>query len=308
VKSGSGANSNLNSTTELPDAVDVGNQSIAVTPRQSLSTSLTYVSPFVTLGRVVRKNRAAGEYFRFQVNNETEKLKQKIEEWDKYRNKNDHIDSVYLDQIAVAIGQTNLLLTKKFQQFLALISQCEEGTSKPPVLPEDLEGFWSMVYMQVENCNDRFNKLVTLRENNWMEVDLLPPVVAKQTKSRKAGKNGATASAGIQKMIEEARIKMKENRITDKETSSSAPNHIHGMTLRQTPARLSLTNATPKSIIKSKIAGQRSTKSVAFAFAESPTPSLRKSKTKGTPKPKTILRRASTSGIPIEKGSNASEI
>ncbi|XP_037049210.1 disks large-associated protein 1-like [Bradysia coprophila] len=229
---------------------------------------------------------------------------QKVEYWTKYKAENDHVDSVYVDQIDVAIGQTRLLITKKFNQFLGLCDECEKGTSQPPVLPKDLEGFWSMVYIQVENCGLRFQKLMTLQENDWVEADLLPVKVIKQTRNRKAAKKGGAASSGIQKMIEEARLKMKESKIAATATNSSNTDGGNGfsMTLRQTPARLSLsTIKTPRSIIKVKTPGvKRSTKSVAFSFIESPTAS-RSLRVAATPNPKVIKRRASTSGVPSEK-------
>lgn len=236
-----GASSDLNGTFELTNSVDTANQSIK-TPKASLNVSLNYVSPFVTISRgkgsahkegkvresfykleasqplhvspEARQNREAAEYFRFQVTNETAKLMETVDYWDRYKNEHSAVDSVYLDQIDVAIGQTKLLIAKKFKQFQDLIGQCETGTVQPPVLPKDLEGFWSMVFMQVENCNGRFDKLATLRDNDWVEVDLLPPVVVKQPKNRRAARKGVSATSGIQKMIEEARLKMKANKIT----------------------------------------------------------------------------------------------
>lgn len=236
-------NSNIRASSDEPSQTnDVINQSFKSPTHSSLNTSLNYVSPFVTFSRgkgsahkevkvreslyklktsqslkispVARQNREAAAYFRFQVSSETEKLMQLVDSWDKYKNENDHVDSVYLDQIDVAIGQTKLLIAKKFKQFSDLINQCEEGSAQPPVLPEDLEGFWSMVFMQVENCNERFQKLQILKENDWVEDDFLPVKVLKQTKNRKVVKKEVSASSGIQKMIEEARIKMKQNKIS----------------------------------------------------------------------------------------------
>lgn len=239
----------IKSTPKSVKTQSIPESSIESTPKSVLSTSLNYVSPFVTISRgkgsaqkevkvresfyklelsvsehdspVVRQNHAAADYFRRHVNLETNNLLQRVEYWTKYKTENDHVDSVYLDQMDVAIGQTRLLITKKFKQFLGLCDQCEKGTNVPPVLPKDLEGFWSMVYMQVENCGARFQKLTTLQENDWVEVDLLPTnVVIKPTRNRKVVKKGAVASSGIQKMIEEARLKMKESKISTTAPSS----------------------------------------------------------------------------------------
>lgn len=53
--------------------------------------------------------------------------------------------------IDVAVGQTHLLINKKFQQFRNLIDNCRYGGGEGPVTCADLQGFWDMVYIQVNN-------------------------------------------------------------------------------------------------------------------------------------------------------------
>jgi disks large-associated protein 5 len=56
------------------------------------------------------------------------------------------------DLISAAVGQTQLLLRSKFNQFRDLINECEKslaGETDKPVTCLDLEGFWDMVFMQV---------------------------------------------------------------------------------------------------------------------------------------------------------------
>lgn len=55
------------------------------------------------------------------------------------------------DMINVAIGQTELLINKKFRQFQELINMCETGNSEKPVQCLDLHGFWDMITIQVIN-------------------------------------------------------------------------------------------------------------------------------------------------------------
>lgn len=116
-----------------------------------------------------RQNLEAASYFRTQVHRETERLNHLIISWQEYADKNvNNISSESIDQINVAMGQTNLLITNKFKQFSSLIDQCSDTESNDiKVKPEDLEGFWSMVYLQIENCNQRFELLETLKSNNW---------------------------------------------------------------------------------------------------------------------------------------------
>lgn len=51
--------------------------------------------------------------------------------------------------IQTAIGQTELLINKKFQQFRGLIDVCISGEGEKPVTCMDLHGFWDMVLIQV---------------------------------------------------------------------------------------------------------------------------------------------------------------
>jgi hypothetical protein len=56
--------------------------------------------------------------------------------------------------INVAIGQTQLLIEKKFQQFRGLVDRCESGDivdGEGLVNVDDLQGFWDMVYLQVND-------------------------------------------------------------------------------------------------------------------------------------------------------------
>jgi hypothetical protein len=59
------------------------------------------------------------------------------------------------DLICSAVGQTQLLLRKKFSQFHGLIDRCEKfskfDTTGAPVTCSDLDGFWDLVYMQVRH-------------------------------------------------------------------------------------------------------------------------------------------------------------
>ena len=42
-------------------------------------------------------------------------------------------------------------------------------TSLHKTTPEDLEGFWDMVYIQVSDIDNKFSQLAQLEDNNWEE-------------------------------------------------------------------------------------------------------------------------------------------
>lgn len=52
-------------------------------------------------------------------------------------------------EIRTTSCQGRLIIAERFHQFSGLISQCENKTGDKPVLEEDLEGFWDMIYFQV---------------------------------------------------------------------------------------------------------------------------------------------------------------
>lgn len=95
--------------------------------------------------------------------------------------------------INVAIGQSQLLITKKFEQFRSLIDKCEDSNADAPVTCEDLHGFWDMVYIQVGNLQKRFENLEQLKGNNWVEIIPEKKVIVKtkptKKKSTKANSN-----------------------------------------------------------------------------------------------------------------------
>lgn len=199
-------NNPVAATKSVPEPLIVDLDVTPLNTSAAADTSVNYLSPFVTTARGKgsahreRKNRdsvyrleqnrsieepvenrrrkEAALYFRGQVDDESNRLLLLIAGWEDYKGKHiNALDSEYIDQIDVAIGQTRLLVTRKFNQFRKLVDQCESCVEEAqPVLAEDLEGFWSMVYMQVENCDKRFNKLTMLKANNWIDVEVAPTV------------------------------------------------------------------------------------------------------------------------------------
>lgn len=70
-------------------------------------------------------------------------------------------------KIQIAIGQAHLLMRKKFEQFRGLISACETNSSERPVTVQDLQGYWEVMYIQVEDIYSKFEEVKKLKQNNW---------------------------------------------------------------------------------------------------------------------------------------------
>lgn len=60
-------------------------------------------------------------------------------------------------------------------QFSGLCMDCLNQVKRdgmPPPNPDDLQGFWDMVYLQVENVDALYAELDQLRANGWKVMDL----------------------------------------------------------------------------------------------------------------------------------------
>ncbi|XP_076235066.1 uncharacterized protein LOC143179636 [Calliopsis andreniformis] len=137
---------------------------------------------------VVEEEHTA-QYFQFLLNKEIDKLNELCEKWENIKN-DLKITKDIEHQINHAIGQTNLLICKKFERFHGLVSDCEKGKGEMLVTCKDLQGFWDMMYMEVKNCYLRFDKLEKLHLQNWKNEEGLSvkPVGKKKTKEKKSQK------------------------------------------------------------------------------------------------------------------------
>lgn len=64
-----------------------------------------------------------------------------------------------------------MLINDKFEQFKDLINACNENTYDTKITLNDLQGFWDLVYIQVEDVVTKFNYLEKLKQNKWQVTD-----------------------------------------------------------------------------------------------------------------------------------------
>lgn len=123
-------------------------------------------------------------------------------------------------KIRAAIGKSQLLLTKKFKQFERLCNENIESTSgKKRPMSTDLEGFWDMVSIQVEDVNKMFDNLEEMRNNNWKDSisegndtndgKLSPSPRKRSPRNRKTSKNNN--SVDEEKARKDARQRLNEH-------------------------------------------------------------------------------------------------
>lgn len=273
-----------------PQPLSQPNDELVSTPKAEADQranlpSINYVSPFVTIsrGRHTKRNESAArlsmcaadiesssvpveptvdkqnveavKYFRNRLQHEIDHFQNLIEKWQAYAalpENQEILASEYQDLIDVAIGQTKLLTSSKFMQFKKLIDEFEQMGSN--MSSEDLEGFWTMVYLQVDNCNQRFERLETLKKDNWIDATMN---VSKEKKIRTEGitiaKNKPVkknANRALQAMIQKARQQYKAKHTNADDVSDVVCLKKHRSTLAQVQANDSMSrrsiNGTPK--------------------------------------------------------------
>ena len=84
--------------------------------------------------------------FRNRLQNETERLLEKAKSWEAIGERLDTPEKAK-DEIDSVVGQTRLLANNKFKQFKTLIDNCENKSQN--ITYDDLDGFWEMMFIQV---------------------------------------------------------------------------------------------------------------------------------------------------------------
>ncbi|XP_041448945.1 guanylate kinase-associated protein mars [Drosophila obscura] len=238
-------------------------------PRRISDGKPNYLSPFVSVSRGKVNSRCEREkrnsmylpgdetpvairraiesvlYFRIQLENEIGRLRAICSEWEVYSKENEAhlLDTGGMDMINVAIGQTNLLATKKMLQFSGLIDRCEAGATgknhRPydgseatkPVQAEDLEGWWDMLRLQSENVDKRIDNLKRWKLNNWQDPDAVEDtkIPAKMVAKPKAklgnnlkAKPKGKASSSLKQFLRKAHADMKKIK-TDVTSADNSP-------------------------------------------------------------------------------------
>ncbi|ALC41397.1 vlc [Drosophila busckii] len=101
-----------------------------------------------------------------------------------------------------AAGKARLLVAQKMKQFEGL---CHNNLNRSPedAFPttlDDLQGFWDMVYLQVEHIDSIFADIEQLKANDWKRISEPAPASTAISKSTRTAKTTTTTkSAGNQK-------------------------------------------------------------------------------------------------------------
>lgn len=213
----------------------------------------------------VKRTLEAVRYFRKQLQDEIDRLHELCDIWEEY--KKDNLEKIQNangeDMINVAIGQTRLLTSKKFMQFKGLIDRCEAGATgegkvdydgsedTKPITSVDLEGFWSMLGLQVDNLDKRFENLKRWKANEWLDPEEQAKpnrknMLTKVKKPKAAPAAKSRPNSALQQMLRKMQAELRKNKNNNEET-----NEIVVLTSSKQKLRRSATsnNSTPRNSI-----------------------------------------------------------
>ncbi|KAL6423395.1 hypothetical protein ACFW04_010176 [Cataglyphis niger] len=155
------------------------------------------------------------EYFKHLYYKEEDRLQKHCKYWKEIQSKNDITEDIRC-HINQAVGQTTLLINKKFKRFNRLILICEEGnTTTPMVTCTDLHGFWDVMYIDVKDCDSRFEKLKELQARNWQEEkfsSFYTNPATKEINVKKQNVSRSSLQASISSDKTRKMIKMQDNK------------------------------------------------------------------------------------------------
>ncbi|XP_030019514.1 disks large-associated protein 5 [Sphaeramia orbicularis] len=124
-------------------------------------------------------------YFRSQITNETDRLTSLCMQWES-KVEDESIPEEMRDRMRTAVGQARLLMKERFNQFSGLVDDCEFSRGEKVTTCTDLQGFWDMVYFQVEDVNKKFGALKEAEAQGWVEEQKPPPRQKKVVKKPSA--------------------------------------------------------------------------------------------------------------------------
>ncbi|XP_076285241.1 uncharacterized protein LOC143211438 [Lasioglossum baleicum] len=163
----------------------------------------------------IEEEERTAQYFQFLLGKEVDRLNKLCDKWTAVKEELDTTeDGQY--QINQAVGQTNLLMSKKFERFRRLVADCETGKGEMLVTCKDLQGFWDMMYMEIKNCDSRFDKLEQLKSQGWKEEEVY------DAKKLPAKKRATVKTKVVPKKASEVITFMREKRKKIKEDAASS--------------------------------------------------------------------------------------
>nr|XP_045581866.1 disks large-associated protein 5-like isoform X2 [Procambarus clarkii] len=172
--------------------------------------------------------------FRGLLKQETLTLSDYCLKWKNILKSTTDIPEAIEGDVMVAVGQAELLMKERFSQFNGLIDDCEFKRGEKEIKYLDLQGFWDIIYFEVEDVVKKFGGLEKTKSNGWKEIRCSPqtnlapkkkiaPCKALPVKPKTGGASTTTttnsSSSSIRAHILAARKRMLALKIENEEES-----------------------------------------------------------------------------------------
>jgi len=165
------------------------------------------------------KNGPTVVRFRSILESETSKLTQMCDRWViKLEEANENLTPEIQGEIRSIVGQGRLVMAERFGQFSGLVDNCEFKKGEKETTCTDLQGFWEMIYIQVDDVYQKFSQLEALESRGWVEDVVMSSKMDSNEDSKKLSikkkvkkRIGSTASPGVRHFIAQQREKKKRD-------------------------------------------------------------------------------------------------
>ncbi|KAM3859854.1 disks large-associated protein 5 [Diretmus argenteus] len=147
-------------------------------------------------------------YFRSAITNETERLTALSQCWES-RVEDESIPEEMRDRMRTVVGQARLLMKERFKQFSGLVDDCDLGRGEKITTCTDLQGFWDMVYYQVEDVTKKFDALKEAETRGWVEEHKPPPPRQRKVVKKPPPSTAAPKPTGAKSRLAAVKAAMK---------------------------------------------------------------------------------------------------
>ena len=168
--------------------------------------------------------------FRHLLRRETERISHLCSHWEDLASSEANVSDDVTGEVRSVVGLGRLVMAERFNQFSGLVDNCQFKRGATETTVEDLQGFWEMIYIQVEDVDRRFEGLKAIKENNWerpqpQRVSSVKKVAktSRSISSSSRNKPAPKPSSGLKALIAAKRKASKSCSVEDTVTLGESP-------------------------------------------------------------------------------------
>ncbi|KAI1894983.1 hypothetical protein AGOR_G00101290 [Albula goreensis] len=141
-----------------------------------------------------------GEFYLRMLHTEVERMERWCQRFEREAEEKD-LPEEALTRIRSAVGNAQIFMSQKVQQFFRLCQQSLDPTAHPQPSPQDLAELWDLLQLAVEEVRLNFQELQRLKDSGWRlypkdDKTLPPPLPKKPSGGVGAGRARGGAGGG----------------------------------------------------------------------------------------------------------------